>query len=53
MPGEYKLTALTRSLAKTLGFGSSSEPGVNKLGSDSVNVEVTTTEVGAVACEGG
>ena len=53
MPGEYKFTALTRSLTITLVVGSWTEPGVDKLASDSINVEVTPIEVSDTDCEGG
>jgi hypothetical protein len=53
MPGEYKFTALTRSLATTLEVWSWTGLVVDKLASDLLNVEITKTEVGAAACEEG
>ena len=51
IPGEYKFTALTRSLATILVVLGTALV-VDKLASDLI-VEFTKTEAGAVACEGG
>ena len=53
MPGEYKFTALTKSLATTLRVGPGTGLCIDKLASDPITVEVTMTEAGAAACEGG